>query len=42
MSWKIRTDALVAPFSVFSQSRKVRSRVSCRQRAYTHGQMVNG
>ena len=29
MSWKIRTDALV------------RSHVSCRQRACTHGQIVN-
>ena len=36
MSWKIRTDALMTP-----QSRKVRSHVSCRQRACTHGQIVN-
>ena len=36
MPWKIRTDALVTAFSS-----KVRSHVSCRQRACTHGQIVN-
>ena len=41
MSWKIRTDVLVTPFSSFQKSRKVRSHVSCCQRACTHRQIVN-
>ena len=41
MSWKIRTDALVTAFSSFHNLGKVRSHVSRRQRACTHGQMLN-
>ena len=37
MSWKIRTDVLVAAFSSFHNLGKF----ARRQRACTHGQMVN-
>jgi len=41
MSWKLKTDSLVTPFSSFHSFGTVRSHVSCRQRACTHGQVEN-
>ena len=42
MSRKIRADVLVTSFCSFHNLRKViRSHVSCRQRACTHGQIEN-